>query len=65
VTIFGVDPRALSGPPTIDPNLRDAAWRQYWATTTKSVQLIAEPTGGRAIQDDLDGNLTRIRTVMR
>ena len=65
VMIFGIDPRALSGPPTIDPNLRDAAWQQYWVTTTKSLQVIAESTGGRVIQDDLDGNLARIRTTMR
>jgi hypothetical protein len=65
ITIFGIDPRALSGPPTTDPNLRDAAWQQYWTTTTKSLHVIAEPSGGRVIQDDLDGNLKRIRTAMR
>jgi len=65
VTIFGIDPRALSGSRAIDPNIRDAAWQQYWTTTTKSLQVIAEPTGGRVIQDDLDGNLKRLRTEMR
>ena len=65
VTIFGIDPRALSGPPTIDPKLRDAAWQQYWTTTRNSLQVIAEPTGGFVIQDDLDGNLKRIVSAMR
>ncbi len=65
VTIFGIDPRALSGPPTIDPNVRDPAWQQYWTTTRNSLQLISEQTGGRVIQDDLDGNLKRIGSAMR
>jgi hypothetical protein len=65
VTIFAIDPRALSGPPTIDPNLRDAAWQQYLTTTRNSLHMIAEPTGGRVIQDDLDGNLRQILAAMR
>jgi VWFA-related protein len=65
VTIFGIDPRGLSGPPTIQPNVDDAAWQHYWMTTRRSLQVISEQTGGRVIQDDLDGNLKRIVGTMR
>ena len=65
VTIFGIDPRALSGPPTIEPNLNDATWQQYWTTTRNSPQVISEQTGGHVTQDDLDWNLTRILSAMR
>lgn len=65
VTIFGIDPRGLSGPPTIEPNMNVAVWRQYWTTTRNSLQVIAEQTGGRVIQDDLDANLKRIVSAMR
>ena len=65
VTIFAIDPRGLSGPPTIEPNVNDAAWQQYWTTTRKSLQVISEQTGGRVIQDDLDENLKRIGSAMR
>jgi hypothetical protein len=64
VTILAIDPRALSGPPTIDPNLRDAAWQQYLTTTRSSLHVIAEPTGGRVILEDLDGNLKQILAAM-
>ena len=65
VTIYGIDPRGLSGPPRIEPNVNDAAWQKYWTTTRNSLQVISEQTGGLVIQDDLDGNLKRIVSTMR
>jgi hypothetical protein len=65
VTIFGIDPRALSGPPAIDPKVNDAAWQQYWTTTRNSLQVISDQTGGYVTQDDLDSNLKRILSTMR
>jgi hypothetical protein len=65
VTIFGIDPRGLSGLPTIQPNVRDAVWQHYWTTTRRSLQVLSEQTGGRLIQDDLDGNLKRIVSAIR
>jgi hypothetical protein len=65
VTIFGIDPRALSGPPTIEPILNDAAWQEYWTTTRKSLQVISEETGGHVIQDDVDENLKQIASAVR
>jgi VWFA-related protein len=67
VTIYGIDPRALSGPPVVDPNVDDVAWQKYWATTRNSLQVIAEETGGFALQDQpefLEG-LARIRDANR
>ncbi len=60
VTIYGVDPRGLSGPPTIDPNLDDAAWQRYWTTTRNSLQVMAEQTGGFVIQENLENGLKRM-----
>jgi hypothetical protein len=65
VTIFGIDPRALSGPPTIEPSMKDAAWQEYWTTTRKSLQVISEETGGHVIQDDVDENLKQIASAVR
>ena len=65
VPIFGIDPRGLSGLPTVQPNVSDAVWQGYWRTTRTSLQVISEQTGGRLIQDDLDGNLKRIVSTMR
>jgi len=67
VTIYGIDPRAPSGPPVVDPNVDDVAWQRYWATTRNSLQVIAEETGGFALQDQtgfLEG-LARIRDANR
>jgi hypothetical protein len=67
VTIYGIDPRALSGPPSVDPGLDDVAWQKYWATSRNSLQVIAEETGGFALQDQtgfLEG-LARIRDANR
>jgi len=63
--IFGIDPRGVSGLPTVQPNVSDAVWQGYWRTTRTSFQVISEQTGGRLIQDDLDGNLKRIVSTMR
>jgi|RhiMethySRZTD1v2_1073278.scaffolds.fasta_scaffold14548_11 VWFA-related protein len=65
VTVFSIDPRGLSELPTIQPNVRDAVWQQYWTTTRRSLQVLSEQTGGRLIQDDLDGNLKRIVSAIR
>lgn len=67
VTIYSIDPRALSGSPSVDPDVDDVAWQRYWATTRNSLQVIAEETGGFALQDQtgfLDG-LARIRDAKR
>ena len=67
VTIYAIDPRALSGSPSVDPDVDDVAWQRYWATTRNSLQVIAEETGGFALQDQtgfLDG-LARIRDAKR
>ena len=60
VTICAVNPRGLSGPPRIDPNLNDATWQQYWTTTRNSLHVIAEQTGGFVIQENLQNGLRRI-----
>ena len=60
VTIYGIDPRGLSGPPVADQKMDDAAWRKYWTTTRNSLQVIAEQTGGFVIDDDLESGLKRI-----
>jgi VWFA-related protein len=65
VTIYGIDPRALSGPPTIDPNVDEVVWQRYWTTTRHSLDVIAEDGGGFVIQDDLDEGLNRILNAMR
>jgi hypothetical protein len=67
VTIYAIDPRALSGEPTVDPNLDDVAWQRYWVTTRNSLWVIAEETGGFALHDQpgfLEG-LGRIRDANR
>ena len=65
VTIYAVDPRALSGPPTIDSALDGVAWQKYWTTTRTSLQVIAGQTGGFVIENDLEGNLKRVLSEMR
>lgn len=65
VTIYGIDPRGLSGPPVVDQKMDDAAWRKYWTTTRNSLQVIAEQTGGFVAQDDLDDGLKRIADAVR
>ena len=65
VTIYGIDPRALSGPPTVDPKVDDAAWQNYWTTTRNSLQVIAEQTGGFVVQDYLENGLNRIADATR
>jgi hypothetical protein len=65
VRIYGIDPRAISAPPTIDPALDDVAWQQYWTTTKNSLQVIAEQAGGFVIEDDVEGNLKRVLSEMR
>ena len=51
--------------PSVQPNVSDAVWQQYWTTTRRSLQVLSEQTGGRLIQDDLDGNLKRIVSAIR
>ncbi len=65
VTVYGIDPRALSGPPTVDPKVDDAAWQKYWTTTRHSLEVIAEDGDGFVIQEDLDNGLNRILNAMR
>ena len=60
VTIYGIDPRALSGPPVVDQKIDDIAWQKYWMTTRNSLQVIAEQTGGFIIDDELESGLKRI-----
>jgi hypothetical protein len=60
VTIYGIDPRALSGPPVVDQKMGDAAWQKYWTTTRNSLRVIAEQTGGFVIEDELESGLKRV-----
>jgi hypothetical protein len=65
VTIYGIDPRALSGAPTPDPVLDEVTWQKYWTTTRNSLQVIAEESGGFVIEDDLESGLKRIATAIQ
>jgi hypothetical protein len=65
VSIYGIDPRALSRPPEIDPRVDAVTWQRYWTTTRRSLEVIAEETGGFVIQDDLEGGLSRILNAAR
>jgi hypothetical protein len=63
--IFGIDPRALSGPAPVDVNVDPAAWQRYWTTTRTSLQVISEQSAGFVVQDDLAAGLTRILRAVR
>lgn len=67
VTIYAIDPRALSGSPSVDPKLSSAAWQQYWTTTRDSLRVIAEATGGFSLRDEtgFQDGLVRIRDENR
>jgi len=63
--IFAIDPRALSGPAPVDPNVDPAAWQQFWTTTRNSLQVLSEQSAGFVVQDDLADGLTRILRAVR
>lgn len=63
--IFGIDPRALSGPVPADLSIDPDAWQRYWTTTRNSLQVISEQTTGFVVQDDLPDGLTRIIRAVR
>jgi len=61
VTIYAINFGGMREHPTRDPRVQDpAVWDKYRATTRRSLEVIAEETGGFAIQDDLEGGLMRI-----
>ena len=65
VSIYGIDPRALSRPPEIDPKVDAVTWQRYWTTTRRSLEVIAEETGGFVIQDNLEEGLNHILNALR
>jgi hypothetical protein len=66
VTIFTVDPRLLVRPLFGDRRMSRADWERYWDATRNSLRLLAEMSGGFALEDgDLAGTLKRIDRMMR
>ena len=63
--IFAIDPRALSGPAPVDPNVDPDAWQRLWTTTRNSLQVLSEQSAGFVVQDDLADGLTRILQAVR
>lgn len=66
ITIFTIDPRLVAGSAARDRRMSRAEWEQYWVTTRHSLRLLAEMSGGFALEnDDLVGTLRRIDRVLR
>jgi hypothetical protein len=63
--IFGIDPRALSGPASVDPNVDPDAWQRFWTTTRNSLRVLSEQSAGFVVQDDLGEGLTQILRAVR
>lgn len=46
VTFYTIDPRGLDAGPSIGDNLESMDWREWITTTTSTLQVLAEETGG-------------------
>lgn len=67
VTIFTLDTRTLSRPPSPEPSIGPPQWKEYWWITRESLRRLAEATGGfmRDEQVDLPEALSSIGAIMR
>ncbi len=61
-TIYTIDPRGLVGGPDLDQQVDPTEWYNYIRTSTDSLRVLAEETGGIAVvnQNNFDKALQRI-----
>jgi VWFA-related protein len=66
VTFYTIDPRGLSAGPDINANIPFQSWRAYMETTTSTLKVLGDETGGFCVcnTNDLAGAIRNIHDAM-